>query len=120
CDSKALQFADDPLIAPPRVLTRETENECSNLTTHGRATSRARIRPALRYQVPMPSQQCRRCDNEGLPACTWQKSAGRGEENPINGSYRRPAGSAPEDRQFVPQHDDFQVLKLVRPSAQHE
>src|SRR5207247_11198056 len=27
-DSNALQFADDQLIASPRVLTRETENQC--------------------------------------------------------------------------------------------
>src|SRR5262249_51518456 len=35
-----------------------------------------------------------------------------------DGQARGPAASASEDGKFVPQHDDFQVLEVVRPNAQ--
>jgi len=31
---------------------------------------------------------------------------------------RRTAGSSPKDGEFVPKHDDFQILEIIRPKAQ--
>ena len=112
-DPKPLQLADHPLVAPPRVLARETEHQCSPLTTHGRATNRMRVGPPLRDHAPMPAKEGRRCDDEGRPAHARQKPAGSSKERPVAGGDRRAAGLAPKDGQFVPQHDDFQFLPLV-------
>lgn len=44
--------------------------------------------------------------------------AGGRENEPVGPHHRRTAGSSPEDGEFVPKHDDFQVLEIVRPKAQ--
>ena len=113
-DTKAFQLADNPLVAPARVLSRETKNQRSNLPPHGRATNRVRVGPLLRDQAPMPAKEGRRGDDEGgRPAHARHKPAGSGKEKPVNGRYRRALGLAVQDGQFVPQHDDFQFLPLV-------
>jgi hypothetical protein len=66
----------------------------------------------------MPAKQRRRCDDEGLPACARQEPAGRREEQPVGPRHRWTAGSSPEDAEFVPQHDDFQLLEIGGPKAQ--
>jgi hypothetical protein len=62
----------------------------------------------------MPGKQRRRCHDEGSPA----EPAGCREEEPAGPRHRRTAGSASQDVEFVPKHDDFQVLKVVRPNVQ--
>jgi hypothetical protein len=66
----------------------------------------------------MPAKQRPRCDDEGPPACARQEPAGRREEEPVGPRHRRTAGSSPGDGEFVPKHDDFQLLEIVRPKAQ--
>src|SRR6266446_8123486 len=66
----------------------------------------------------MPRKEGRRRDDEGPPACARQEPAGRREEEPVGPRHRRTAGSSPEDGEFVPQHDDFQFLEIVRAKAQ--
>jgi hypothetical protein len=69
----------------------------------------------------MPSEQRRWRDDEGLPTRTRQESAGRGEEQPVNSGDCGTARLAPQDREFVSQHDDFEFLELRRSHAQrHE
>jgi hypothetical protein len=64
----------------------------------------------------MPAKQRPRCDDKG-PACTRQDPAGSREEEPVAPRQRRTAGSSPENGEFVPKHDDFQLLEIVRPKA---
>jgi len=66
----------------------------------------------------MPAKQRRWRHDEGSPACLREEPAGRREEEPVGPRHRRTTGSAPEDGEFVPKHDDFQFLKIVRPNAQ--
>ena len=69
----------------------------------------------------MPAQQRRRRHDKRLPTRARQQSAGNGEQHPVDGGDRRTARGAPKDREFVPQDDDFEILELLRPSAQsHE
>jgi hypothetical protein len=116
--AKALQFANDALITPPRVVSREPDNQRSDLTADRRAPGATRVRPPLRHQAPMPAKQRSRCDDEGPPACARQEPAGGREEKPVGPRHRRTAGSSPEDGEFVPKHDDFQFLEIVRSKAQ--
>jgi len=64
----------------------------------------------------MPSQQRRRRHDEGSPTLAWQQSAGSGDEHPVDGGHRGTARFRPKDREFVPQHNDFEFLELVRPN----
>jgi hypothetical protein len=66
----------------------------------------------------MPTKQRRRRDDEHLPASSRQDSAGRRQEDPVSRGQRRTAGASSKDREFVSQHDDFQVLEIVRSKAQ--
>src|SRR6266849_3919827 len=106
------------LITPPRVVSRETDDQRSDLTAERRAPGSTRVRPPLRHQAPMPAKQCPRCDDEGPPACARQEPAGGREEEPVGPRHRRTAGSSPEDGEFVPKHEDFQFLEIVRPKTQ--
>src|SRR5713101_3957465 len=65
----------------------------------------------------MPAKQRPRGDDKGPPACAWKEPAGGREEEPIGPCHHRTAGSSPEDGDFVPKHDDFQLLEIVRPKA---
>jgi hypothetical protein len=102
-----------------RVLAREPQHQLPNLTPHRRTTDGTRVRPPLRDQPPMPAQQRRRRDDEGSPLRAWQQSAGSGEEHTVDGGYRRAARVAPKDCEFVPQDDDFEFPKLLRPNAKN-
>jgi hypothetical protein len=116
-DAKALQFAHDALITPLRVVSRETDNQRSDLSAKRWAPGSTGIRPALCDQPSMPAKQCLRCDDEGPPACARQEPTGGREEEPVRPRQRRPAGSSPEYGEFVPKHDDFQFLEIVGPKA---
>ena len=118
-DAKTLQLADNPWIAPPRVFSGEPQYELSNLTPHRRPPDGTRVRPPLGDQAPMPAQQRRRRDDEGPPTYARHQPAGDGEQHTVDGSNRRTACGAPEDREFVPQDDDFEFLELLRPNAKH-
>jgi hypothetical protein len=44
-----------------------------------------------------------------------EEPAGRREEEPVGPRQRGLAGSSPQDGEFVPKHDDFHLLEIVRP-----
>jgi hypothetical protein len=111
-------FADNALITPPRVVSRETDNQRSDLAADRRAPRSTRVRPPLRHQAPMPAKQRPRCDDEGPPASARQAPASRSEEEPVRPRPRRTAGSSPKNGEFVSKHDDFQLLEIVRPQTQ--
>jgi hypothetical protein len=60
----------------------------------------------------MPRKQRRRCNDEGPPAHARQEPAGRREEEPIDPRELRTVAASLEDRELMPQHDDFQLLEL--------
>ena len=112
-DAKAFQFADDALIAPARVLTRQTEREQPDVAPNRTAAAPTCVRPALRDQPAMPSKQRRRRDEEGVPKVAREQSAGRAQEEPVDGPDDGPRRSAPQDRELVPQHQDLELLEVM-------
>jgi hypothetical protein len=116
--AEAFQFAHDPLIVPPRIFTREAQHHLANLTPNGLATHSARVRPTLRHESTLPPLQRRGRHEEGPPGDPRQESAGRREEEPVSPRHRRTTASSLEDREFVSQHDNFQILGRARPNAQ--
>ena len=55
---------------------------------------------------------------KGPPVCARQQPAGRGQEDPVGPREQWPAGSSPEDGEFVTAHDDFQRIALVGATAE--
>jgi hypothetical protein len=78
---QALQFADDALIPPPRVVVRQAERHFSHLPPQWRATHGTHVGPPLRDQAPMPAKQGRRCEDEGRPA----RAAGDDQQQHLEG-----------------------------------
>src|SRR4051794_29024724 len=59
------QLADDPLVAPAGVLTREPRHELTDLLGDRWATrSSSRIRPPSPHKLAMPTEQRVRTDEE--------------------------------------------------------
>jgi hypothetical protein len=44
-------------VAPPPVVSRETQDQRADLPTNRRPPGSPRVRPSLRHQAPMPAQQ---------------------------------------------------------------
>src|SRR6266496_1769254 len=77
-----------------------------------------RIRPASRHQVPMPAKQRGRSDDKRAPACPRQQTARGGEEDSIGRAQLGPSELATQHRELVAEHDDLELLELIRTEAQ--
>ena len=86
----AFQFADDPLIAPPRILPGTPHNQCANVRWDRWSTGWPRIGPALCDQEPVPPEERRRRDDKRRPVDAWQQSACCRQEQPVGrGRYNQ-------------------------------
>ena len=83
----------------------QTARPRRSLAARETARERSRFRRLEGWLVP----RCRTAGARG------QQPAGSGKEEPVKGCYRRAAGLPPKGGQFVPQHDDFQLLPLFGP-----
>jgi hypothetical protein len=63
----ALQLADDPLIAPPRILPGKPHNQCADVCWDRWSTGWSRIGPAPGDQQPVPPEERRRRDDKHRP-----------------------------------------------------
>src|SRR5207244_7328433 len=81
--AEAFQFADDALVPPPRVVSRETDDQLADLTADWTPPDSMRVPPTLRHQAPMPTKQRRGRDDEGSPAYPRQEPTRRREEEPV-------------------------------------
>jgi len=94
------------------------EDQRSDFPANRREPGSTRERPSFRHQAPMPAKQRRWRHDKGSPTYAREELAGRCEEDPVGPRHRRAAGLSTEDGEFVLKHDDFQLLKIVRPNAQ--
>ena len=117
-NAKPLELADDTLISPPRVFSRQTQDQVSNLPPDPWPARTTRIGPTLRHQAPMPAQQRCRGDDEGSPTRPRQELARRRQEHAVDGRHRRTACLPSQNCELVPQHDDLQLLEVVRAPTQ--
>jgi hypothetical protein len=105
----------DPLVAPPGVLPGQTEHEVANIRIDGRPAGRAmRPGPLPPREVSVPPEQGLRPHQEDSPPFTREQPAHSRQE----GSVARPVDGAPypspQDREFVPEDQDLQVLGRTR------
>jgi hypothetical protein len=66
----------------------------------------------------MPAQQCVRSDEKRRSARSAQYSAGRSQEDTVTLVQPRPGDLAAKNREFVSQHDNFELLELARAQPQ--
>jgi hypothetical protein len=64
-----------------------------------------------------PTQQCVRADEE-RPALSAQQLAGRSKDDAVTLIQPRPGDLAAKNREFVPEHNDLQLLELARAQTQ--
>jgi hypothetical protein len=107
-----VEFADDPLVAPARVLAGEAQHQIADLAPDRWPASPARIRPASRDQPAVPAKQRRRSDDERSPARLRDQPTGGGKEDAVGRPQVRPRDLAPQYRQLVAEHQDLELLDL--------
>ena len=113
-DAELAQLADDPHVAPARVLARETHDQLAHLSADRRPAGTAvRIRPAAGDQPPMPAQQRLRPDQEDAPRAARQHPAQRRKQQPVVRLEPRPADLPAQDRQLVPEHENLELLRPI-------
>jgi hypothetical protein len=66
----------------------------------------------------MPAQQCVRADEKRRSARSTEQSAGRSQEDTVTLVQPRPGDLAAKNREFVSQHDNFELLELARAQPQ--
>ena len=111
----------DALVAPPRVVACEREDEVSDLGVDG-GTARVSVRvgPMPGDEATMPTQQRRRCHDKRSPTTPVQNLAGGGEEATIRRLKLETADLTTKNLDLMAQHHKFQVLRALRPAPQHQ
>jgi hypothetical protein len=66
----------------------------------------------------MPAQQCVRADEKRRSARSPEQSAGRSQEDAVTLVQSRPRDLAAKNREFVPEHDNFELLEVPRAQPQ--
>jgi hypothetical protein len=106
------ELATDALVAPPRVVVGEPDDQLCDPWWNGRSSSTLAppSRRLARNQVTMPPEQRLGTDDERRPARIGEKPAGRRQEHAVPG-LKLWARSLPfEDFQLVAKHDDLKRL----------
>jgi hypothetical protein len=119
--AKPLEFASDALVAPPRVLPGQADDQVLDLLVQRRPAGLAvRVGPGDGDQPSVPAQQCVGLHEQARPMGSGQRPADRGEQGPISRLQPGAWGLATEDGELVAQDQDLQVLGGVAANKQHE
>jgi hypothetical protein len=111
----------DALVAPPRVLRSEADDQLLHLRAQRWPAGVAvRVGPGACDQPPVPAQQRLRLHKEGRPSGPGQDAADRGKQGPGGGLELRTWGLAAQDGELVAKDEDLQVLGGVTASKQRD
>jgi hypothetical protein len=112
------EFADDPLVTPARVLTRKPQHQVADLLGDRRSTGSSGIRPPSAYELAIASPAV--CPG-GRKTTIGSLGRAVGWPPPGRHGHARPAAAgdlAAKNREFVSQHDNFELLELARARPQ--
>jgi hypothetical protein len=114
CDTELPQLADDPEIAPPRVLLSETKDERDDLGVERVRSDlvRTRERPVPANELAVPAHQRRWGDKKGGPTLAREKSCERRKHGAISGGEPRTRHLALQHRELMTKDRDLDVLLL--------
>ena len=119
-DPEFQELPADPEVAPPGVLPAQPKDQVLDRGIERRTTRRPRATPASSLQeLPVPSRQGVRADQEALPPVPGQDPSRRCEERPIRrGEEDSPAASA-EDPELVVEHDGLKIQLIEAAADEH-
>jgi len=107
-DAHGGELAVDAAVAPLWVFLRQPEDERRGSLRHAWPTGPAvRVGPALGDEVPVPTQQGFRSDEEPPESSTGEQSCEPRQNRPIRRLQRRSMDLAPEDCHLMAQHHDL-------------
>jgi hypothetical protein len=121
-DPEPDQLPLDPPVAPAGVLLGEPHHELTDLR-RGRRSARtaARVRPAARDQLAVPTQQRRRRHKHGSPPrLPRQRTAERRQQRPISRRQPRTSNLTLQYPQLLAQHQNLDLLLRLRPTSEHD
>jgi len=107
------QLALDALVAPPRVLPGEADNQLLHLLIQWWSAYPVWIGPHAGDQPPMPAQQGLGLDEEARPVSPGQDAADRSEQCPVGRFEPGACDLAAEHGELVTQHQNLQVLGVI-------
>src|SRR4029453_17958329 len=119
-DAETLQFTNNPLIAPTRIIASEPNDQRSYRPVDRRSTGLSAVRPPFRDQSAVPAEQRGGRDEKCSPSHSWQGPSGRPQKPSVGRPKRRPLNAPAEDRQLVAQNDDFKFLVLSRSEEEED
>ena len=119
-DPELQQLPADPEVAPPGVLPPQPKDQVLDRGIERGTIGRPRATPASSLQeVPVPSPQRVRADQEALPPVPGQDPSRCCEERPIRrGEEDSPAASA-EDLELVMEHDGLKIQLIQAAADEH-
>jgi hypothetical protein len=106
------ELATDALVAPPRVVVGEPDDQLFDLWSNGRLSSALTppSRRLARNQVTMPPEQCLGTDDERGPPRFGEKPARRRRQRAVAGLKLRARNLPFENLQLVSKHHDLKRL----------
>ena len=110
-NAKSLELADDPFVAPVRILSCEAQDQLAERAIEPRSPGPpVRVCPAARDQLPVPAKQRLRLEREDCPGGPGYRAAQRRQQRSISPRQLRPRGLSAEDRQLVAEGEDLELL----------
>jgi hypothetical protein len=105
------QLASDPLIAPARVLTCESQHQLAQVAVCRRTAGFALlVGPFPTDQLAMPTQQRRWSYQESVSAPLREQSSKRSDERTTGGPKPRTLVLTSQNRELVPQQHQLHIL----------
>ncbi len=119
-DPELQELPSDPEVAPPGVLPSQPKDQVLDRGIERRTTGRPRATPACSPQeVPVPSRQRLRADQEAIPPVSGQDPSRRCEERPIRRTEEDSPAASAEDLELVVEHDGLKI-QLIEAAADEQ
>ena len=109
-DAEAEQLAQDPPVAPARVLPCHPLDQRRNLGIHGRPAAPAGIRPSPPDQPPVPAQERSGRDQAAHPQRSGEQPGQGGKHCPVGPVQLRSGVLPPQHRHLMAQDEQLSIL----------
>jgi hypothetical protein len=119
-DAEPGEFTVNASVSPGRVLPRETDDQFAGLDDGGGSAGPVTMRPVVRDESAMPTQDRLRPDEEDGPTITTYGACERGEDHAIVGFETRTRDLALQHRELMTQHEDLDPLRTIASTAQDQ
>ena len=107
---KTEELTLDAAVSPARVLPGQPPDQLADLLRDRRASGGVRVGPFLLDQATVPGEQGARHHDPLYPKVPGQQPRQGGYHRPVSPVWFRAGDLAAQDRDLVPEHQDFHVL----------